>query len=202
MARGRKPDGPALQAAKGNPGRRKPKPPVEIAPVAVGAIRPPKWVAKSPRAVAVWNDLVPMLARLNLVTELDAYPLARYCRYLCDWVTADEAVRKEGSWFDTVGTNGEPTKKRHPAFHARTELEKSLREIEEAFGARPDARYKILRDQAAAMGAGNLPLFGDGAERSPGMVAGRKDPGEVEPAPAEIVGILGQFDSNPPGRPN
>lgn len=194
MARGRKPDSPALQAAKGNPGRRKPKPVVEVAPITVGTIRPPKWVAKSPRAVAVWNELVPILARLNLVTELDANPLARYCRYLCDWVAADEAVRKEGVYFDAIGTNGEPTKKRHPAHQARTDLEKSLREIEEAFGMRPDTRFKILRDQAAAMGGGNLPLFGGQAER--------QDPGEVEPAPAEIVGILGSFDTARPGRPN
>jgi len=197
MARGRKPDPPGLQAAKGNPGKRPAaRPSGPAAPKVAGGIRPPKWLKKSRTATAVWNDLAPLLEKLNALTALDAFPLARYCRYVVDWCAADEAVRKEGTWYDTTDSNGAPTKKRHPAFHARHELDKVLREIEGAFGMRPDARFKMLRDQALVM---NLPLFNSGrsAEAQPSD-APSPDPA----ADSDPIGSLAHYDAAPGHRPN
>ncbi len=199
MARGRKPDTAELQAAKGNPSKTKRRTAASPAPVSLGNIKPPRWLSKSRKAIEVWNELVPLLARLNFISELDAVPFGRYCRYVVEWIVADQAVRKEGTWYDTVGTNGEATKKRHPAWQACQDLEKMLREIEDAFGMRPDSRYKILRDQAAA-GAG-LPLFPDGTTRGePNKVEGPAEP--VEQQQDDVLGILGQFDSVPPNLRN
>jgi P27 family predicted phage terminase small subunit len=198
MTRGRKPDAPGLQAAKGNPGKRKPKPRTKTAPVVplvAGGVTPPKWLKKSRVATAVWNDMAPLLIRLGALTQLDAFPLARYCRYVVDWCAADEAVRKEGTWYDTTDTNGAATKKRHPAFHARQDLDKTLREIEMAFGMRPDARFKMLRDQALANG---MPLFQQGAapNAAKGGEEGQADDDEDGP---DLIGAIAQFDSAPPG---
>ncbi|WP_291208986.1 phage terminase small subunit P27 family [Hyphomonas sp.] len=199
MARGRKPDAPGLQAAKGNPGKRKAKKssPPQLQPIVVEGVKPPKWLKKSRAATEVWNTLAPLLRQLNALTQLDAFPLARYCRYVVDWIAADEAVRKEGTWYDTKSTTGEETKKRHPAFHARQDLDKTLREIEGAFGMRPDMRFKMLRDQSLATG---LPLFGNnlpaGGESAPPRSEG--EPVDQAPEDEDMIGVLNRMDSAGP----
>lgn len=204
MARGRKPETAEQQALKGAPGRRISqasasaiRSSARLAPVQIGNVRPPKWLKKSRKATEIWNDVLPQLLQLNLATQLDALALGRYCRYVAEWIAADLTVQKEGTWFETVGTNGEPTKKRHPAWQACQDIEKMLRETEAAFGMRPDARYKIMRDQAASHGL--LPLF----ERGPHEEASEEQPTTKAPNPDEdALGILSQFDSPPPTRVN
>jgi P27 family predicted phage terminase small subunit len=205
MARGRKPDTAEQQAQKGAPGKRMShaeaqairvdrKAPAKSLPMIVGNVRPPKWLKRSRKATEIWNDLAPRLARLNLLSELDAVPLGRYCRYVVEWIAADLAVQKEGTWFEAVGTNGEPTKKRHPAWQACQDIERMLRETEASFGMRPDARYKIMRDQALSHGL--LPLFDDERTQQTDREPDRAPP-EDDP-----LGILTAFDSVPPSRAN
>lgn len=198
MARGRKPDTTEAQALKGAPGKRmSQKDAVAIratgrsSPVQIGNVRPPKWLKRSRKATEVWNEVLPLLLQLNLATQLDALSLGRYCRYVAEWIAADLAVQKEGTWFETVGTNGEPTKKRHPAWQACQDIEKMLRETEAAFGMRPDARYKIMRDQAASQGV--MPLFDrDRQERA-------EEEHRTPTSPEEdAIGLLAQFDSAAP----
>lgn len=200
--RGRKPDDAGLQAAKGNPGRRRPKA-ADAAPVNPGEIKPPRWLAKSRKAMEVWREHVPLLARLNFVNALDAQPIARYCRFVVEWVAADEAIRKEGTWYDATDTNGNSTKRQHPAFKAWQSLEKVLGDIEASYGMRADARFKILRDQSVALGGmGGLPLFGDKAPERQVQDVESTD----APAPAidnDPIGALSRMDATPPGsRPN
>ncbi|WP_018390897.1 phage terminase small subunit P27 family [Ancylobacter sp. FA202] len=197
--RGRKPDDAGLQAAKGNPGRRPSK--AAAAVINPGEIKPPRWLTKSRKAMDVWREYVPLLARLNFVNALDAQPLGRYCRYVVEWIVADEAIRKEGTWYDATDTNGNSTKRQHPAFKAMQTLEKALTELEASYGMRADTRFKILRDQSAALGGyGGLPLFGDQVPHAP--------PSSVPDAPApaaeaDPIGALARLDAVPPGsRPN
>lgn len=205
MTRGRKPDTPDQQAAKGAPGNRLSQAERRAVQaetpkaVSVGKTHPPKWLKRSASATKIWNELAPLLLRLNLLTDLDAQPFARYCRYVAEWIIADQSVRKEGTWFNTKGTNGEETKKRHPAWQAMQDIEKMLREMEATFGMRPDARYKIMRDQAAAHGFGHLPLFGGQSGRPTEET--RSSAPEPE-AQQDIVGALGAFNSAPPDRLN
>lgn len=201
MTRGRKPETAEQQDAKGAPGNRmsqaerqavqgaKPK------PVSVGKTQPPKWLKRSSSATKIWNEIAPLLQRLNLLTDLDAQAFARYCRYVAEWIIADQVVRKEGTWFNAVGTNGEATKKRHPAWQAMQDIEKMLREMEATFGMRPDARYKIMRDQAAAHGFGALPLFGGQGSPSNGD---RKTTEPEDSDHQDVIGALGAFNSSPP----
>lgn len=208
MARGRKPDSAELQAAKGAPGKRMTQAEAQevraqkkTEPVVVGKVRPPKWLKRSRKATEIWNDLAPRLERLNLLSDLDAGPLARYCRYVVEWIAADLTVQKEGTWFDAIDTNGNATKKRHPAWQAAQDIEKLLRDLEATFGMRPDARYKIMRDQAAAHGLGaGLPLWGNepsGAGDAPDTV-----PSSEPSEPEDLIGILGSLNSSPPGQLN
>ncbi|OCP05269.1 MULTISPECIES: phage terminase small subunit P27 family [unclassified Ensifer] len=208
MTRGRKPDTDQQQADKGAPGKRMTQKDVATVrskkaaePISIGNVRPPKWLKRSRKATEVWNDLAPKLQRLNLLTDLDAGPLARYCRYVVEWIAADVAVQKEGTWFDTTDTNGAPTKKRHPAWQAAQDIEKMLRDLEATFGMRPDARYKIMRDQAAARGLGDLPLWGNTPDRDEEK-SGDGAPAAAQPDPDDIIGILGAHNSMPPGSLN
>lgn len=202
MARGRKPEPAEVQAAKGAPGKRMTgkeasavRASSRFAPVQIGNVRPPRWLKRSRKATEIWNDVLPQLLQLNLATQLDALALGRYCRYVAEWIAADLTVQKEGTWFEAVGTNGEPTKKRHPAWQACQDIEKMLRETEAAFGMRPDARYKIMRDQAASHGV--LPLF----ERD--QPESKADAPPSQQAPEEdALGILANFDSPAPTRVN
>jgi P27 family predicted phage terminase small subunit len=207
MPRGRKPETAEQQALKGAPGKRmsqkaataiRSEASAKPTPVVVGNVRPPKWLKRSRKATEIWNELAPRLAKLNLVSELDALPLGRYCRYVVEWIAADLAVQKEGTWFNTVGTNGEATKKRHPAWQACQDLEKMLRETEAAFGMRPDTRYKIMRDQAISHGM--LPLFD---RDNAGASEQEAQPAAAAPlAEDDALGILANFDSQPPSRAN
>lgn len=204
MARGRKPEPAEVQAAKGAPGKRMSqkeaaavRSSTKFAPIQIGNVRPPRWLKRSRKATEIWNDVLPQLLQLNLATQLDSLALGRYCRYVAEWIAADLTVQKEGTWFEATGTNGEPTKKRHPAWQACQDIEKMLRETEAAFGMRPDARYKIMRDQAASRGL--LPLFGGGEDETPS-----ERPPATNPAQAEddAIGMLAKFDSQPPERMN
>ncbi|RWC28821.1 phage terminase small subunit P27 family [Mesorhizobium sp.] len=206
MARGRKPETAEQQALKGAPGKRMSQKTAQAirsdakpTPIVIGNVRPPKWLKRSRKATEIWNDLAPRLAKLNLVSELDALPLGRYCRYVVEWIAADLAVQKEGTWFDAVGTNGEATKKRHPAWQACQDIEKMLRETEAAFGMRPDTRYKIMRDQALSHGM--LPLFD--RDRDNQSEQASPAPAAAAPSPEDdALGYLSNFDSVPPGRAN
>lgn len=211
MTRGRKPDTAEQQAAKGAPGKRmtaqeaqKVREPKALVPVSVGKVKPPKWLKRSRKATEIWNDLAPKLERLNLLHDLDASPLARYCRYIVEWIAADIAVQREGTWFEAKDTNGNLTKKRHPAFQAVQDLEKMLRDIEATFGMRPDARYKIMRDQAASRGLGgnSLPLWGDEAPAQPAQPSEPREQGGDVMEQQDIVGILQSMNAQPPERLN
>ena len=212
MARGRKPDTAEQQAAKGAPGKRLTQQQVQkiretkpLTAVSVGRVTPPKWLTKNRKAVEVWNEIVPNLQKLNLINELSSGPFARYCTYVVGWIAASETVRKEGAWYDAVGTNGEPLKKPHPAFKAMESYQKFFNDIEPSFGLRPDAHYKIMRDQAAAHGLGNLPLWDSQqpgtAEKKPPAADDTANP-KPEAGPQDVMGILKSFDSAPPSRPN
>lgn len=207
MARGRKPETEDQQAAKGAPGKRMTQNAAQVVrakstftPMMVGKVAPPKWLKKSRKATEVWNDLAPKLHKLNLLHELDAVPLSRYCRYIVEWIAADLSVQKEGTWFETLDMNGNATKKRHPAWQACQDIEKMLRDLESTFGMRPDARYKIMRDQAAAHGLGSgLPLFGD---HSPSPTPDAAPAPAPEGDPDDMTSILQSFNSPPPGQLN
>ncbi len=202
MARGRKPDTPEQQALKGAPGKRMSSKEVvarrasaKVAPIQIGNVRPPRWLKRSRKATEIWNDVLPQLLQLNLATQLDAMALGRYCRYVAEWIAADLTVQKEGTWFEATGTNGEPTKKRHPAWQACQDIEKMLRDTEASFGMRPDARYKIMRDQAASRGL--LPLFDDPDDSAAVGDGSASEPAQAAPED-DAIGVLSKFSSAPP----
>ncbi len=172
MARGRKPDGPELQQAKGNPGRR-PKPkkhgtrsPEERA-AALAAATPPDAKFGPPDfmgdphfdgAIAIWRELSPELARIGLLDRLDRHALAIYCVHMADWIDATKDIAANGTHYKAKNVNKDDLWRRNPAVLVRELAEKHILELGERFGLNPATRFKLLRDQSLIPNSG---LFGD-----------------------------------------
>lgn len=200
MARGRKPDGPALQAAKGNPGKRIRRTEARVRELALlDPLDPPPFLAargphRLPEAAGLWHELAGELRRRNLLDRLDRYGFARWCVYQAEWIEATRTLRREGLTRTVTTVSGDEMPRRHPAAAHRDRVELAMTKLEAAYGLTPADRYKVIRDQAAAPLGG---LFGQD-EPEPGRA--------TAPARAESpdpVGFLADRGASPPGtRPN
>lgn len=201
MARGRKPDGPALQAAKGSPGKRAMAQRMgqRIARLATNdPASPPPFLTRKgedglAEALRIWRELVPQLQRRNLLDRIDRYGFARWCVYQAEWIDATRTIRREGLTRTVTTVSGDEMPRRHPAAAHRDRVELAMTKLEAAYGLTPADRYKVMRDQAAAPLGG---LFGQD-EAAP-------NPAEAVPAAgADPVGFLADRAAPPPGtRPN
>ncbi len=174
MVRGRKPDPEGIQAIKGNPGRRR----KAAAPAADQAKAPepkssagkmPSWLetrkrvqtAAAKRATeltgTVWGFLQPELSRLNLLKATDDPALARFCRYMAEWILYTEVIDKEGAYYVTKSPHVEDLRRPHPAFNARKVVEQALKELGSELGLSPAARQRLLMQLANGGFGGEAP---------------------------------------------
>lgn len=177
MTRGRKPDAPELQIAKGNPRKQAKKPAAAAAQsdqssaataqsdqsaAPGGAIRPPAKLVGT--AVAIWNQLAPDLERMRFLRPTDRMAFARYCDALNRWwqITAD--LRKEGQTYTSKSAHGD-LRRVNPLFLIEERLVRRLEALEDRFGLTPAARQQIL--VRMAQGNGQLPLSGGSAGPEP-----------------------------------
>ncbi len=173
---GRPPKSKALNAAQGNPRRAKqpseadesydvdsePETPETI----ILAPPPPDWLATdsdaSALAVNAWNTLVQVLIDNRRLANTDLSALARYCRYLGEWVECTKSVDKYGVVICAPGTD--IPKHRNPAFLARQQIEKDMLQQEKELGLTPKARTALQRQLLAALD--DLPHVGRTANQS------------------------------------
>jgi len=142
--RGRRPEPTILKIAKGNPGKRplntsEPKPPD-------GEIQPPDWVSGVARAK--WDDLVPKLVAMNVMTVSDVDTIARYCSMHEQYVKYLEQVRRG---LDVIVMRDESGRVRYmqstPAATMMLKLATSMLRIEQEFGLTPSSRSGIVASQ-------------------------------------------------------
>ncbi|CAH1670681.1 conserved hypothetical protein [Hyphomicrobiales bacterium] len=210
MARGRKPDSAAHQAAKGSPGKRRTRkrtPEQKASDLAAarragGEFDPPLFLRDEglADAVAIWSELAPELSRNNLLGKLDRYTFARWCVYQAEWITATRSLSKDGIWLKARNVNGDEMPRRNPAGMHRDRCEANMRAIETDYGLTPANRYRVLRDQSLAR------------DQNPDMFTTPKDAAAQAPAPidadeaesgADPIGFMGRHAAPPPGsRPN
>lgn len=155
MAKGRNPDLPAVQQAKGNPGKR------HIAPDAenldpVSTVGNP-WVI-TPGGAEVYKRMAPTLAALAFLKSTDDMAVARYCENLNLWVKSTKAIEVDGLTITSKSRHGELLRK-NPAFEARDKIERRLEHAETALGLTPTDRYRIMRElsQNAGLGRADAP---------------------------------------------
>lgn len=135
-APGRKPKPTAMKRLAGNPGKRR----------LDGGEPQPKIVApRAPRGrlpdagKRLWRYLVPKLADLGLLTELDTTALEMMCLHYATAVEAETLLREEG--LVTIGAKGGLVK--HPAVQILRDNSIAFRQYAEQFGLTPSSRSRI-----------------------------------------------------------
>lgn len=135
--RGPRPEPTIIKIAKGNPGKRRlnesePKP-------AADAIQPPDWVTGVARSK--WDEVVPKLIGMGVMTNADIDTIARYCTMHEQYVKYLEQVRRG---LDVLVIRDEKGKVKYmqstPAATMMTKLAASMLRIEQEFGLTPSAR--------------------------------------------------------------
>jgi P27 family predicted phage terminase small subunit len=180
MRRGPKPDPAAVKVAKGNPGKRRVgADPVQPLANAAGGVLPPVWLKKG--GLKVWQRLAPNVARLKLLTPVDAESFARYCRNLDRWLRMQEILDNEGETYESESTHGK-LKRVNPAFLIGDRTARLLETQEALFGLNPAERQRIFAARSMTPDpAGDL--FG------PRPAAGAAAAAEPA-APASPLGLL------------
>lgn len=184
MKRGPKPAPAVVKEAKGNPGRRRIGADPVIAAASAGGVSPPMWLKGD--GLKVWNRLAPNVARLKLLTPVDAESFARYCRNLSRWLKMQDVLDKEGETYESESAHGK-LKRAHPAFLIGDRLARLLETQEAVFGLNPAERQRIFAARSMTPDpAGDL--FGprrDDAPPAPGPVGA-----EAAAPKAGPVGLL------------
>ena len=179
MRRGPKPAPAAIRDAKGNPGKRRMAADT-AATLAVAGVAPPAWLKSG--GLNVWNRLAPNVARLKLLTPVDAESFGRYCRNLDRWLKMQDILDVEGETYESESNHGK-LKRAHPAFLIGDRLARLLESQESVFGLNPAERQRIFASRTMTPDpAGDL--FGVRRDAdAPGTVA-------APAAPASPVGLL------------
>ena len=143
--RGPRPEPTIIKMAKGNPGKRplnksEPKPPSDD-------ITPPDWVTGVARSK--WDQVVPKLIGMGVMTNADIDTIARYCTMHEQYVKYLEQVRRG---LDVLVIRDDKGKVKYmqstPAATMMTKLAASMLRIEQEFGLTPSARTGIATTQS------------------------------------------------------
>lgn len=165
MTRGRKPDPEGIKAVKGNT-RRQRKPAAKPAPQPgkdaatpepkSSAGKMPAWMQTEKQVKTeaakfatrltgeVWSFLQPELSRLNLLKATDDPALARFCRYMAEWILYTRIIDDEGAYYTTESPHVKDLRRPHPAFNARKVVEQALKDLGGDLGLSPAARQRLM----------------------------------------------------------
>ena len=133
-----------LKIAKGNPGKRplnksEPRPPSDD-------ITPPEWVTGVAREK--WDNVVPKLIGMGVMTNADVDTIARYCTMHEQYVKYLEQVRRG---LDVLVIRDDAGKVKYmqstPAATMMMKLAGSMLRIEQEFGLTPSARSGVSAAQ-------------------------------------------------------
>jgi len=142
--RGKRPEPTILKIAKGNPGKRplnlnEPRPPE-------GEVLAPDWVTDVARAK--WDELVPKLISMGVMTVSDVDTIARYCAMHEQYLKYLDQCRRG---LDVLVMRDEAGRIRYmqstPAATMMVKLAASMLRIEQEFGLTPSARSGIVATQ-------------------------------------------------------
>lgn len=209
----RRADPPALQKAKGNPGRRKSavaKRQEEIERVAklladapadpADPNAPPALIDRGPKfkaSIAVWKLLAPKLSTTHRLQPQHRPLFAVFCVYFAEWALAQEDIAKNGHVQDVKTTVGGSMERIRPIVKIRDAAFDQLMKLSPKFGLTPTDEYALFKDQqvAALLNPG---LFDDRPDR-PAPAADAPPPAAEEAAAqGSLIGAGKRMDSAPP----
>lgn len=212
MARGRRPDAPGLQKAKGYPGKRKSKAEkqaedaqrvaqllVAASPTGDLSVPPVLHEEKFAPALAVWRDLAPQLMRTHRLPKESRLIFVQLCVYSAEWLEAELDIAENGYTQRVKTVAGGYMERKRPVVDRRERAFDNVLKLSERFGLTPVDIYSLFKDQGAA--AANVPgLFEDA---KPAAQATAAPPDASTPGTSGLVGAANRLRSLPPGtRPN
>lgn len=205
---GRRADPPAVQKAKGNPGRRQSavaKREQEIARIAeiLGAApadpadpnAPPALIDRGPKfaaAIAAWKLLAPKLSSTHRLQPQHRPIFAMFCVYYAEFIMANEDVMQNGVTQDVATVAGGSMERIRPIVKIRDAAFDQVLKLSQRFGLTPTDEYDLFKNQQLAAGL-NPDLF----NRDPSR-AGEAKSEDVAAAGASVVGAMKTLDSAPP----
>lgn len=208
--RGRRGD-PALQEAKGHPGRRR----TSVKKMIAEADRVAALLADAPSdgdefappvflndplvapALRIWREYAPELRRTHRLRDLHRLHFAMFCVYMGEWIAASDDIRRNGTWQSVRTVSGVDMERTRPIVAFREIAFRNAMDLAKEFGLTPREEYALFRDQADAVGK-NPGLFG----AEPGRPLPRGGDEEPEPTRRDrLIGSLSDLDSEPPAGP-
>lgn len=158
MGKGRRPLPTAVKALRGNPGKRELN---EAEPI-VGAGDPVCPEGLHADAKKEWDEILPILKRMKVITAADSKALAAYCNLFHRWQQAEREIERLGimlgapvlleQWVENVA---DPSKsgfvktvagieyKKNPAVGISFEAQKAMKSFLIEFGLTPASRGKL-----------------------------------------------------------
>lgn len=205
---GRRKDPPAVQAAKGFPGRRTKavvaqakvdaaRPSAEeqlLASMDVAGLRPPHRFAlknfKEERDV--WMAVAPRLKlTLRASAEFQA-PLVAYCDAVARYNRSVLELRRKGYTVSVKTVSGDKMIRVNPAEKIRQQALVEILALSDRFGFTPRDNFALLLDQRRVLERGAGGGQGD-------LGLGMPQPGEGPATATDPVGGMDRFDTPPPG---
>lgn len=203
---GRRKDPPAVQAAKGFPGRRRKAVEAEakatavapsgeeeiLASLDIAGLRPPPRFARKEfeEERKIWKGLAERLKQtLRASAEFQA-PLVAYCDAVARYNRSVLELRRKGYTVSVKTVSGDSMMRVNPAEKIRQRAFDEILMISKGFGFTPADNFALLLDQRRVIEAGAGQRQGD---------LGLPNPGEGPAAAHDPIGGMDRFDTPPPG---
>lgn len=204
---GRRADPPELQAAKGDPGRRKGArvrraQDREAAAAALAAlplgtnVEPPEQLRSKgyEDALKVWRELGPELERTHRLQPLHVQAFAMFCIYIAEFWQASADLAKNGRTQRVPTVSGGVMERERPAVRWRAEAFSNAMEAAKQFGLTPREEYALFKDQSVVK-VENPGLFTRGGSAAE---APANDAAPADAKPASTLGLMGRMRGEPP----
>ena len=114
-------------------------------------------------ARAKWQDILPLLQAVKVMTRADVEALARYCDTYEWWISTRAVLKKDGDTYPILNDAGEIKYiAQRPEVSIAHKLATQLRQLEQDFGLNPSARTSLHVEKPKAPGndEANAILFG------------------------------------------
>ena len=203
---GRRKDPPAVQAAKGFPGRRRKAVEAEakakavaepdeeeiLASLDVAGLRPPPRFARKEfkEEREVWKAVTPRLKQTLRASAEFQPALVAYCDAVARYNRSVLDLRRKGFTVNVKTIAGGTMPRMNPAEKIRQQALVEILALSDRFGFTPRDNFALLLDQRRVIEAGAGQRQGD---------LGLPNPGEGPAAAHDPVGGMDRFDTPPPG---
>lgn len=106
----------------------------------------PDWL--DDQAKAAWDEIVPLLQDMGILTRIDGNALARYCRLWSRWRKMEAFIEEKGEMYPLRAEDGSVKYfQQWPQVAIANKLAQQLTRLEQEFGLTPSARTRIHVDR-------------------------------------------------------